>query len=398
MLRVLPFLAAAVALAQPSAQERIAAQSVQVIGAIKDGGQVKAASVGGGTILDAHHVVTSTFCCDRTKDGHQKFPVVRIAGNFSPAKLAWNGPGDLAVIEVEKELPAQPLSIIPAKLFREGQPVYTAAVSQKDSPTVSESTAQDLVKLDKVPVSVIRVKATSDSVDAGTGLFDECGNLMGINVLVDGGVQFAFIIDAVAEGLKKTGIQASIADRACGGSSNGEKKSTDKDKEKKEAPGAGWRLPEGGEWVGVAIIAGLIGLALRRKRPAVPASAPAPILEPPAYVPPVVVAKPVKPSLRGVAGQYSGASIPIESATVLGRDPHGANLVFTSEADSVSKRHCSIRWDAVRSVFVLEDLGSTNGTFLATGERLTPGQPRDLHAGNRFYLGDSRNQFEVIAD
>jgi pSer/pThr/pTyr-binding forkhead associated (FHA) protein len=54
-----------------------------------------------------------------------------------------------------------------------------------------------------------------------------------------------------------------------------------------------------------------------------------------------------------------------------------------------------VSWDISRRVFVLEDLGSTNGTFLANGERINPGQPRDLRPGDRFYLGDTRNQFEV---
>jgi pSer/pThr/pTyr-binding forkhead associated (FHA) protein len=74
------------------------------------------------------------------------------------------------------------------------------------------------------------------------------------------------------------------------------------------------------------------------------------------------------------------------------------NLVFPAESASVSKRHCTVRWDAPRGVFVLEDLGSTNGTFLASGERLTPHVPRDLRPGERFYIGDLRNQFEVALE
>ncbi len=54
-----------------------------------------------------------------------------------------------------------------------------------------------------------------------------------------------------------------------------------------------------------------------------------------------------------------------------------------------------VSWDAARGTFVIQDLGSTNGTFLATGERLPPGQSRDLHSGERFFIGDLRNQFEV---
>jgi pSer/pThr/pTyr-binding forkhead associated (FHA) protein len=80
---------------------------------------------------------------------------------------------------------------------------------------------------------------------------------------------------------------------------------------------------------------------------------------------------------------------------VLGRDQRAANLVFAAEADSISKRHCMVSWDKARATFVIEDLGSTNGTFLSTGERLTPGRPRDLPPGARFFIGDLRNQFEV---
>jgi hypothetical protein len=47
---------------------------------------------------------------------------------------------------------------------------------------------------------------------------------------------------------------------------------------------------------------------------------------------------------------------------------------------------------------MLEDHGSTNGTFLASGERLTPNLMRELRAGDRFYIGDLRNQFEVAME
>jgi pSer/pThr/pTyr-binding forkhead associated (FHA) protein len=103
-----------------------------------------------------------------------------------------------------------------------------------------------------------------------------------------------------------------------------------------------------------------------------------------------------RPALRGVAGQYEGKSFSLDAGpSVLGRDQRTANLVFGSEADSISKRHCMVSWDAARGTFVIQDLGSTNGTFLATGERLTPGQSRDLPPGGRFFIGDLRNQFEV---
>jgi len=59
---------------------------------------------------------------------------------------------------------------------------------------------------------------------------------------------------------------------------------------------------------------------------------------------------------------------------------------------------CIVSWNAARRMFVLEDLGSTNGTFLTRGERLASGSPRDLPVGSRFYIGNLQNQFEVIMD
>jgi hypothetical protein len=234
----------------------------------------------------------------------------------------------------------------------------------------------------------------------GSALFDPCGNVAGINLVSEKGNQFAFVADPLLEGLKKVGVAASVADKPCGGakSESGAKKGG----EKESGEGSAWRLPKGPEWIGVVIIAELVGLALRKTtRPVVAAVATqsmrVPSIPPPPYYPAPTVPVPSKPVLRGVAGQYSGATIPVEN-TILGRDPHSANLVFPADADSISKRHCSVRWDASRGIFVIEDLGSTNGTFLGSGRRLTPGQPRELRPGDRFYIGDLRNQFEVGLD
>lgn len=225
-----------------------------------------------------------------------------------------------------------------------------------------------------------------------------------------------------------------------------------------EEDGNRWRLPRGNEWIPVVLLIGVLALAFRpaarqqvaraftsRRRGPLPEPAPYPYqarnpyppapggfppsappaapypqaypqqasypqagypqqqagYPPPGYAPqqpyppaPMMAAKPV---LRGIAGQYAGSSIPLDASQgTLGRDPQSSNLVV--QADSVSKRHCTIRWDAPRQVFVLEDHGSTNGTYLATGERLNPNQPRDLRPGDRFYIGDLRNQFEVGMD
>jgi serine/threonine protein phosphatase PrpC len=74
----------------------------------------------------------------------------------------------------------------------------------------------------------------------------------------------------------------------------------------------------------------------------------------------------------------------------IGRDPQQCNLVLSSADDLVSKRHCRVRYDLAGRCFLLEDLGSSNGTFAAGGDRIAPGRPRPLFPGDRSYPGHAR--------
>jgi pSer/pThr/pTyr-binding forkhead associated (FHA) protein len=173
-------------------------------------------------------------------------------------------------------------------------------------------------------------------------------------------------------------------------------------KETETASRREWRLPEGVEWTPVVLLLAAIGMAFRpsKKKTGVMEQ---PLPQPASYVPTPLTphisgVMGSRPALRGIAGEYAGKAFSLEGGpSVLGRDQRAANLVFAS-SESISKRHCTVSWDAARKTFVLEDLGSTNGTFLSTGERLMKGQPRDLAAGARFFIGDLRNQFEVRMD
>jgi len=104
---------------------------------------------------------------------------------------------------------------------------------------------------------------------------------------------------------------------------------------------------------------------------------------------------PLKPMLVGLNGQFAGSVLELGAqAVILGRDPQQAQLVFPSNAEDISRTHTVVKYDASSQSFLLEDR-STNGTFLLTGERLKPGEVRRLHSGDRFYLSDNRNMFEV---
>ncbi|MCI0488798.1 MAG: FHA domain-containing protein [Blastocatellia bacterium] len=103
--------------------------------------------------------------------------------------------------------------------------------------------------------------------------------------------------------------------------------------------------------------------------------------------------------LMGLQGEFAGKTVELGGASlVIGRDPRACQLVFPSSLEDVSKRHCALRYDPASRAFALEDLGSTNGTFVVSGGRgdqLKPGEVRRISPNGRFYLGDPGILFEV---
>ena len=77
---------------------------------------------------------------------------------------------------------------------------------------------------------------------------------------------------------------------------------------------------------------------------------------------------------------------------MFGRDPACA-VHMPNGTPGVSARHCVLRVD--RGELVLEDLQSTYGTYLANGQKLTPGVPYRLREGDSFYLGEPANTLRV---
>ncbi|HTS77213.1 MAG TPA: FHA domain-containing protein [Bryobacteraceae bacterium] len=390
-----------VAMSQPATQ-RMLDMSVEVYGAIPDGGKMKAVSLAGGFIVDSKHVVTYAACCNKTDAGEQKTPFVHTGDKDVKSQVAWSGDGDMVILEISGEARSSGVTLVPANLVQKGQPVFTIQFPDKGDPAVKEGQLRDMVKAEKVPLRVIKASATADSVEKGSAMFDACGDVIGFNMVVENGTQLAFVVDSLSAGFSKTGVRANVASAACSGPGAQESGGQQGGGQQRPPPGdsGGFHLPHGTGWIGFGILVTLALLATRKntrdqvarvltqRRPAYQPQAPYPIAP--------AVPVPTKPALRGLAGQYAGASIPVDAcASVMGRDQSAVNLVFGPESDAVSKRHCSIRWDAARVAFVLEDLGSTNGTYIASGERLVPGQPRELRPGDRFYVGDLHNQFEV---
>ena len=143
--------------------------------------------------------------------------------------------------------------------------------------------------------------------------------------------------------------------------------------------------------VAVAAVAAVVVVVLLLRKgggnKAAPAAVPAPVPAAPAA--PVAQKVPV---LRSLAQQHNGMRIPIQGRQILiGTSQTDCQVVFRSGTPGVSRRHCSIYWDAATGDFVLTDLGSSFGTFLENQQKLAQGVPYRLRPGDRFYLGAPEN-------
>ena len=87
------------------------------------------------------------------------------------------------------------------------------------------------------------------------------------------------------------------------------------------------------------------------------------------------------------SGPTPGAAFALEGDQInIGRD--SANEIVINDAE-ISRRHARLTFQGGK--YVLEDLGSTNGTYL-NDEPLRGPQP--LHPGDRIRIGDSDFTFE----
>ena len=104
-------------------------------------------------------------------------------------------------------------------------------------------------------------------------------------------------------------------------------------------------------------------------------------------------------TLLGITGKYAGQHFDLLTGkVVLGRDPTVCNIVFDRDTPGISGRHCQIAYDRNQDCFVITDLGSTYGTFLGNGKKLTTNVAEKIYAGDTFYLADNANRFVVTKE
>ncbi|MDO4987633.1 MAG: NINE protein [Synergistes sp.] len=96
----------------------------------------------------------------------------------------------------------------------------------------------------------------------------------------------------------------------------------------------------------------------------------------------------------GMSGTYAGQNISVGAEpVVIGRDPNCCSIVI--QDSGISRRHAHVYADGNDGVIV-EDLGSTNGTFVEMNGAWTRiSSPTRMTVFMHFRLGESENEFEV---
>lgn len=100
--------------------------------------------------------------------------------------------------------------------------------------------------------------------------------------------------------------------------------------------------------------------------------------------------------LRCVSGVYTGSLFPLSDAPIrIGRDASVCEIVLPPNASGVSRSHCEVRADMRNKRIFLRDIGSSFGTQIVGGNKLSAGQEEALGLGGAFYLG--HELFMVVA-
>lgn len=99
--------------------------------------------------------------------------------------------------------------------------------------------------------------------------------------------------------------------------------------------------------------------------------------------------------ITGISGEKAGMSYAVQgNGIMIGRDPAVCQVVM-SNATGVSRLHCLVSYNASNGLYIVSDRNSTYGTFTESGRKISPTNSLALKPGERFYVGSSKNMFEV---
>ncbi len=98
--------------------------------------------------------------------------------------------------------------------------------------------------------------------------------------------------------------------------------------------------------------------------------------------------------LKGIGGTYHDVRIPLEGKIVFGRDASRCHVIYPDQEGGISRVHCCV--ENKNGQIILTDMGSSYGTFLEDGTRISSDMPCLLYYSDGFYLSSPKNTFRVV--
>ena len=104
--------------------------------------------------------------------------------------------------------------------------------------------------------------------------------------------------------------------------------------------------------------------------------------------------------LRG-GTQGKEFTLDVESTSVGRWDPDGGafpeiDLTNDDIEAKISRKHARILYKD--NMYLLEDMGSLNGTYINRGPRLVPGEPQEIKHEDEVIMGKTFFRFEILSD
>jgi len=375
---------------------------------------------GSGVIVgNGDHVVTNHHVIKCAANGGEVIVIQNREQRFRASVVWKSAQKDLAVLRVLGTIGGAVPAFATSEMVGDAQTVYAMGF-----PGAADLSKESLfqVKITKGIISArttiddLRVYQTDAAINSGNSggpLFNESGQVVGINFLKasESGIQgigYAIQVDELLPELDRLGISYRKA------SADGKP-----DAPTPVAPSASSKptpgnkiLPSGGQsspvlylaiGIAIALSAGTLFVtttkrgkemahgAYTRGRNVITRNHPGGCA-PRENLPPAGK----RPVLLGVSGTFAGNEVRMGVEPIaIGRDPKQCQLVFPGNVANVGRLHCVVRFDPTRSAFILEDRNSTNGSFLGNGVRLASGRACQIAHGGKFYLADPCNMFEV---
>ncbi|HWP97262.1 MAG TPA: trypsin-like peptidase domain-containing protein [Syntrophomonadaceae bacterium] len=360
--------------------------------------------------------------------------IFRSADDLIPADVFQVLPNsDVAILQLRSPLyQIPPLPIANQSMASGGEDIYTLGFPGGEISDWMTSYAKD-VTITKGVISkkttwngtnVYQIDAPINPGNSGGPLINKDGEVLGINTFtmrdkanINGSVFIDYmsdVLDSRGISYKKAGSSATTATTTPAATSASTPAATTTapatapKAEEKKSNNLPIFLGIGGVAVVAIIVLVVVLTSKGKKTPPMPLNAsPVPPMQ--NFVPPMssgVDSSPVttaaqrqtKPRavLKGVSGQFAGQEVDFSTGSVsIGRDPRLCQVVFPQTETDISRKHCTIRFDAGSKTFTLED-SSSNGTFLSSNEKLETGRPYTLKSGDRFYVSDPKQVFTVM--